>query len=299
MQPLDWNLLKSFLITAEEGSLSAAARRLAISQPTVGRHISELEELLDVRLFERTRSGLSPTSTGLALIEDAQSMRAHADAVSRIATGRSESVAGTVRITTSEMLAVFVLPAMLAELRQLEPDIQIELVASDSTDNLLQREADIAVRMYRPTQVDVITRKVADFQLGAFAHRDYLARKGTPTNIDDLTGHDIIGFDQSPGLIDGMRQLGLEVDRGFFPLRADNQIVGWQTILAGLGIGFTQVWLAQTRNELIQVFEDVDLPVLPAWLTVHRDIRTSPRIRLVYDFLAEKLSHGPWSGGNG
>ncbi len=296
MALFDWNLIHSFLAAAETGSLSAAARRLGTSQPTVGRHVDDLEARLGVRLFDRTRKGLKPTRTGLALIDQARAMRDGADAVHRIATGRSEQIGGTVRLTTSAMLAAFVMPPILADLRRAEPAIQIDLVASDRTDNLLQREADIAVRMYRPTQRDVITRKVAEFPLGCFAHRAYLARRGTPKEIGDLTDHDVIGYDRSQDLIDGLRDAGFAVDRSFFSFRCDDHVVGFQALKAGLGIGFTQVWLARREPDLVPLFTDAPIPALPAWLTVNRDIRTAPRIRFVYDFLADRLSAENWSG---
>ena len=177
---LDWSLLQSFIAVAGKGSLSAAARALGGSQPTMGRHIGALESELGVRLFERTACGLELTPTGLELLDHARRMDAAANHLSLAAEGRAEAVAGTIRITASEIVATYILPEILTALRRAEPEIEIELVASDRSENLLQREADIAVRMYRPPQADVFTRKVGDLKLGIFAAESYVARRGAP-----------------------------------------------------------------------------------------------------------------------
>ncbi|WP_436644105.1 LysR family transcriptional regulator [Microbaculum sp. FT89] len=288
---LDWNLIPSFLATAETGSLSAAARRLGISQPTVGRHIGDLEETLGVRLFDRTSSGLRITETGLSLVEHAQDMRERAESLRRIAEGKAEAIEGTVRITASEMVAIYLLPDILAALHLAEPRIGIDVVASMTPDNLLLREADIALRMFRPEQNDVITRHVNDVAIGMFAHPDYLARRGTPTELADLDGHSMIGFDRIDVIVRGFRRVGFEIDRDFFSYRCDSQAAGWEMAKAGFGIGFGPVYLGR-RDGLVQLFPDLkhEVLVLPIWLTAHRDLRHSRRIRFVYDFLGEHLS---------
>jgi len=285
---MDWNLLQSFLATAEEGSLSGAAKALSISQPTIGRHVSELEERLGVSLFVRSVKGLRLTEEGTALVEHARTMREGADAVARIATGQSEEVAGSVRVTASEIVAAHVLPAILAAFRKAQPAIAVELVASNDSDNLLRREADIAVRMYRPAQADVITRKVGEHAIAAYAHRAYLEGRKTPENFDDLMEHDIIGQDRGDDIVEAMRQMGYSVTPDFFSFRCDNHLVCWQALRAGLGVGFAPVFLAARNPELVPL-DLPSIPPLPVWLTTHRDVRTSRRIRLAYDFLAEAL----------
>jgi DNA-binding transcriptional LysR family regulator len=286
---IDWGYLQSFIAVAEGGSLSAAARALGASQPTMGRHIALLEKELGLRLFDRVTGGLELTETGIELLDYAQQMATSADHFSLRAAGRSETIAGTVRITASEIVAAYVLPEILTDLRQAEAEIDIELVASDRTENLLKREADIAVRMYRPTQNDVITRHVGDLQTGMFAARDYLARRGVPDTLADFQHHDVIGYDRSDLIIQGFRAAGLEVDREFFAFRSDNQIVAWRMVVAGFGIGFNQIQVGQAEARVQQLFVDTPLPTLPIWLTAHADLKTSRRVRRVYDFLAARL----------
>lgn len=288
---LDWSLIPSFLATAEAGSLSGAARRMGISQPTVGRHIADLEAVLGVRLFDRTSTGLRITEVGLTLVENAQAMHERAESLRRIAEGRAEAIEGTVRLTASEMVAINLLPDILTDLHREEPRIRIDVVASMSPENLLLREADIALRMFRPEQNDVITRHVADIDLGVFAHPDYLARRGTPESFADIAGHSIVGFDRLDIMIRGFRNVGLEVDRDFFAFRSDSQSTGWEMIKAGYGIGVGPTYLGRREN-LVQLFADQNYEVLhlPIWLTAHRDLRHSRRIRFVYDFLAKRLS---------
>ncbi len=285
----EWSHLQTLVAVAENGSLSAAALSLGSSQPTMGRHIRTLETELGVDLFERTARGLDLTPTGIALLEQARNMAEAANKLSLVAEGRSESLEGTIRIAASEIVATYVLPDILTAFRRLEPNIDIELVASDRAENLLQREADIAVRMFRPTQSDVFTRKVGDLQTGIFAAHSYLERYGQPDTLLDLLNHDVIGYDRSDLIIQGFRSVGLEVDRGFFSFRCDNQVVAWRMVVAGYGIGFNQVQIGRAEPAVKMLDFGVELPVLPMWLTAHSELKTSQRVRRVYDFLAENL----------
>lgn len=292
MSNFDWNLVRSFLETAEQGSLSAAARRLGLSQPTVGRHVADLEAALGVRLFDRTAGGLRITEVGVSLVERARAMRQEAGSLRRIAEGSAEAVDGTVRLTASEMVAVNLLPPILADLHCAEPRIQIEVVASMAPENLLLREADIALRMFRPDQAEVITRHVCDMRIGFFARRDYLDRRGRPSTIHGLAGHSLIGFDKIDVLLHGLRDAGMDIDRSFFRFRSDSQSAGWEMVKAGFGIGIGPVFLGRADPNLEQVLADKEAEqlVLPIWLTAHQDLRSSRRIRFVYDFLAERVS---------
>ncbi|MEO0982266.1 MAG: LysR family transcriptional regulator [Pseudomonadota bacterium] len=287
---LDWTLLKSFTLVAEHGSFTAAAKAGGGSQPTLGRHIAALEADLGVVLFNRAGGGLTLTETGVDLLEHARAMADAAGRLSLAAEGRSEALAGSVRITASQIVASFVLPQILTALRIAEPEIDIEVVASDRTENLLQREADIAVRMYRPVQADVIARKVGDMRLGLFAARDYLNRRGEPTGFDDLERHDFVGYDRSDLMIKGFRAAGVDVDRDFFPFRSDDQVVCWQMVVAGFGIGANQIAIGEAEPRVARVLPDVDIPPLPIWLTAHAELKTSRRVRRVFDFLAEALA---------
>ncbi|WP_026792343.1 LysR family transcriptional regulator [Pleomorphomonas oryzae] len=286
---LDWTLLRSFLAVVDTGSLSAAADRLGLVQPTVGRHIRELEETLDAALFRRQPRGLEPTPAALDLVEDARRMGEAALALERKASGAGDSLAGTVRVTASRMVAAYLLPEIVAALHIEEPAIDIEIVASDATQNLLRRDADIALRMYEPRQPQLVRRHVGDIPLAVYASPAYLARRGTPTRLADLINHDVIGFDRADDLLQGFARFGLPVSREWFPIRSDDHIVGWQMVIAGAGIGFAQVPIAETEPRVIRLpVEDIGF-ALPLWLTYHEDLRPSRRIRFVADRLADRL----------
>ena len=292
MNSFDWGLVRSFLAALDHGSLLGAARVLHMSQPTVGRHIAELESQLGVVLFERTGRGLVPTATALQLAEAARSMETGAHQLARTLTGAQTQTTGTVRITASVPVAVMVLPKLLARMRLALPEVQVELVSSNQVSNLLRREADIAVRMVRPEQSTLIAKKMGNVALGAFAHQAYLARRGPLRKPEDLLHHDLIGSDADTTILQGFQALGLPAGREAFVLRTDDFIAQWRAVQAGLGIGFTTAYLARTDPEVVQVLPGLlKIPALPMWLAVHREIRTNPRIRAVFDFLAEALPH--------
>ena len=301
MADIDWNLIKSFVTVAETGSLSAAARKLSASQPTLGRHIGELEQALGVTLFRRGRSGYALTEAGATLFERGKTVSEQASAFSRLALGSVEAIEGTVRIAASEVVAAYVLPDMTARLGIEEPGIEVEIVASNQVENLLRRDADIAIRMVRPAQNELVARKVTDIPLCACATKSYLVRHGRPTRPGDLANHALVGFDRSDEIIRGFTAFGIPVSRGSFRFRTDNQIVLWEAVRAGNGIGIGQRPLAERDPTLEIVLPSLPLPVLPVWLAMHRDVRTSMRIRRVADFLHEELkrySAGTASGAN-
>lgn len=286
----DWTLWRSFGAVVDHGSLSGAARALGISQPTVGRHIEALEASLGLALFDRALSGLKPNATALTLYEPVrQAAAALAEAAIRAA-GAQQDTVGTVRITASVMISNYVLPTILGAIRALHPRIALEIVPSDSAENLLMREADIAVRMFRPTQLELVTRHVGDIPLVAVANERYLARRGTPTDLTSLFGHDMIGFDRFDGIIAHARSLGVPLTRDSFVLRSDDQTHLWELIKAGLGIGFGQANLVRRTPGLVILPIELGIPPLPVWLTTHRELFTSHRIRAIYDALAEGLS---------
>lgn len=284
----DWSLLRAFLAVAESGSLSRAAVELGSSQPTLSRQMSQLEAQVGHALFERTQRGVRLTDAGEALRLPAQRMREHAREWSLAAAGRATTLAGTVRITASEVVSAFLLPAVLRGLREAHPEIQIELVPSDRLENLLEHEADIALRMVRPTQTALVARKVADLSLHAYAHRDYLKVHGKPT-LAGLKSHQWVGFDRSDQVIRGFRAAGHRVAREFFGFRCDNQIVAWQAVRAGVGIGVGLGRVARQTPELVRVLPEIQIPPLPMWITAHRELRGTPRLKLVFDALVSAL----------
>ena len=285
----DWRLIRSFLAALDKGSLLAAARVLKATQPTIGRHIAELEAQLGVVLFERTGRGLLPTPTALQLAESARAMDNAANQLARSVSGADAGISGTVRVTASQPVACYLLPPILAQMRLVLPDVQVELVASNAVSNLLRREADIALRMVQPDQASLIVKRIAKITLGAYAHRDYLRRRGTPKQPQDLLNHDLVGNDCDEAIVKGMVGFGLPVSRESFAFRCDDLIAYWQAVRAGLGIGFVSDYLAVTDKEVVAVLPMIKVPPIPIWLTVHREIRTSRRIRAVYDFLAQTL----------
>jgi DNA-binding transcriptional LysR family regulator len=288
-EPFDWTLMRSFLAVLERGSLLGAARSLGSSQPTLGRHVAQLERQLGMVLFERTGRGLVPTRVALAIADHARAMAGSADAIGRTLTGQTRQLAGAVRITASQMIAVHMLPPLLAKLREQEPSIAIEVVASNAISNLLRREADIAVRMVRPDQTSLIARRIGQVEIGAYAEQDYLRRRGVPRTAADLLRHDLIGFDHDDLIIRSFHAMGQKIERDAFGLRSDDHLVMWQALRAGLGIGFAARWLADREPGVQRILPDLAIPTLPVWLTVHREIRSSARIRAVFDYLARAI----------
>jgi DNA-binding transcriptional LysR family regulator len=285
----DWNHIRAFLAVADTGSLSEAASRLKVSQPTLGRYINALEHNIGESLFVRSRSGMALNQTGLALVDDARAMAAEADRFSLKAAGRENRISGTVRITASDVVATYLLPKILSELRDAESAIDIELVPSNNIQNLLSRDADIAIRMVRPTQNDLIARKVNELDMATWAHERYLAKHGRPETVADLFGHRIIGYDRLDMMINVMRQRGVKVVREDFAFRTDDQVAYWELLKAGAGIGFGSTYLARQTPELVQIMPQLEIESLPMWLTSHGELKTNARIRRVMDFLGEAL----------
>ena len=286
----DWALVRSFIAVLDAGSLMGAARALGAQQPTLSRHLAELEAQLGTPLFERTGRGVTPTAAALAIADAARRMESGTDALAQALAGRRDATTGSVRITTSQVAATWLLPPVLAALQLAEPGLQIELVASNQLSNLLRREADIAVRMVRPAQSSLIARKLADLPIVAAAHRDYLARAGTPRRGADLLQHRLIGYDRDDTITRGFAALGMALPATQFALRTDDQVAYGRLVAAGAGIGFVaQYNIAHWPGVVALPLADVKIPPLPCWLAVHREIRGNRVVRRVYDFLAEAL----------
>ncbi len=287
---LDWALVQAFLAVAEAGSLSAAARRLGTSQPTLGRQIKAVEAKLGLDLFRRHPKGLELTNAGAALVAPARAMREAMREIALYAAGQEAALAGTVRITASEMVSHHVLPPILARIRQQAPDVEVELAPSDLSENLLYREADIAVRMYRPEQLDVVARYLGEIELGLFASKAYAARHGLPQGPEEILGHDMVGYDRSELIVRGMREAGLKVSRESFKTRCDSQTTYWELVRAGCGIGFGQAMVARRDPGMLEIDLGFPMPSLPVWLASHQGLRHTPRVRLVWEILAEGLA---------
>lgn len=285
----DWTLVRSFLAALDQGSLLGAARALNASQPTIGRHIAELESQLGVVLFERTGRGLKPLAMALRLAESARAMEAGAHQLQRSVSSLDDAVRGTVRITASQPVACVLLPPLLARMRQALPEVQIEMVSSNEVSNLLRREADIAIRMVQPDQTSLVAKRIGKITIGTYAHRNYLQRAGTPRNPAELLAHALIGNDKNEDIVRGFAALGYPVARAQFAFRTDDLMAHWLAVRAGLGIGFIADYVARTDPDVIALLPMLKIPPLPVWLAVHREIRTSKLIRAVYDFLGDSI----------
>lgn len=289
MSDFNWALIPSFLAAHAKGSLLGAARELGISQPTVGRHIAQLEQQLGTPLFERTPRGLVPTAAARRLADAARAMETGAQSLLRGAQQSQTALSGTVRISASQPVACVLLPPVLARLRREMPAVQIELVSSNALSDLMRREADIAVRMVKPTQGSLVARRIGQVALAVCAHRDYLRAHGTPREPVDLLHHELVGDDRTGEIERGFASMGHALDPGRFALRTDDLIAYWAAVRAGMGIGFVARYMLREDPQVQALLPQLPLPTLPVWLVVHREIRSVRRVRAVYDALAREL----------
>lgn len=288
---IGWELYRSFLGVLREGSLSGAARALGITQPTAGRHVAALEKALGVVLFTRSQVGLMPTEVALALQTHAEAMESTAASLERAATSQGEGVRGVVRISASEVIGVEVLPPIVARLREQHPALKVELVSTNRVQDLLRREADIAVRMVRPKQEQLVARRIGQIELGFHARKEYLLRHGTPRRMEELAGHAVIGYDQPSAFVRNAGKALQGYGREAFSLRTDSDLAQLALIRAGAGIGICQVGLARRNEALIRVLPRTFSMRLETWVTMHEDLRNSPRCRAAFDALVEGLQH--------
>jgi DNA-binding transcriptional LysR family regulator len=286
----DWDLARAFLAVVEAGSLSGAARSLGLTQPTVGRQIEEFEAQLGVPLFTRSRHGVKPTQAALDLKPHVETMAAAMAAMRRAASSEAGEARGTVRLTASEFMGAAVLPPMLARFHNKHRGIAIELALSNRITDLLRHEADIAVRMVRPDQAALVARHIGRLPISLYAHRDYVARRGIPTTLEELTTHAVIGFDADPWGARALAAQGVSVTRDMFTLRTDSDIAQLEALRAGYGIGGCQDAFARRDPNLVPVMPGALDIALDCWLVMHEDLRDSRRVRLLFDHLAAELT---------
>lgn len=284
-----WDFYRSFLAVLEHGSLSGAARALGLTQPTIGRHIEALERAVGFPLFTRSRLGLIPTDAALELRPHAQALRANAASLLRTATNQGEAVGGSIRVTASEVIGAEILPPILTDLRERYPRLVIELVLSNQVDDLLSREADIAVRMVAPEQDALLARHLGPVELGLHGHRHYLERHGKPERLDDLAGHALIGFDRETAAIRSMLKRAPAFGRFGFALRTDSDLAQLSAVRCGYGIGGVQVRLAARDPNLVRVLPQDFSLMLDTWLVMHENLRANRSCRAVFDALATGL----------
>jgi len=294
MNSVNWDLIRSFVIVARLGSLSAAARKLGVSQPTLSRNIQALESATQLNLFRRTTQGLELTEAGRSLMETANHMDESADRFQRLASGLSEEPCGDVRISVNDVVGVHLLPPALAALREAHPGLQIEILIDNKPSSLNKREADIALRMYQPTQPDLVARRLPDLELGFYAHTDYLKQHGQPEDLEQFLQHHIIGMDESMDFIKGGRQMGVEFKREHFVFRTDSLLTQINLARSGAGIVGTHVGLAEQWPELQRILKWIHLPALEFWLVCHNDVQYNHQISTVMRFLGEWFHTQPY-----
>lgn len=288
----DWNLVRAFLATAQEGSFSAAARVLKLSQPTLGRQVAALESALNVTLFERTGKRLILTQTGEQLLEQVKVMADAATQLSLLASGQAQAVEGTVRITASDVYSAYILPPALHELRRVAPRLNVEVVASNRLRNLIRREADIAIRHVRPSQSSLIARRIRQERAYLYASDSYLSQNGCPDSLDSMQEHRFICFGNTQEAIQFLGQAGLELTPKHFPYRCLNGMVAWAMAQRGLGLAVMSQAVAQRTPGMQRLEVGLKPMEFSTWLVTHRELHTSRKIRLAFDTLAKLLQDG-------
>lgn len=287
----DWNHLRAFLATVEEGSLSAAARALGATQPTLSRQVTALEEALDVTLFERGHRQMELTSAGVDLLQHVRVIGEAAFQISLTASGHVESIDGQVTVSSTSLFAAYHLPEILQAVRASAPALEVEVVASNDFSDLKVREADIAIRHTRPEHVDLIAKKVGSTTAHLVAASSYLDRVGRPAKPADLVAYDFVGFDEPTQMLQTFNSMGVPLTRSQFKLYSVEGNVILQLLRQGLGLGVITKDMTHFVPELEVVLADFVAIDVPVWLVTHRELRTSRRIRLVFDHIATYCEH--------
>lgn len=281
--------MRAFLATADDGSLSAAARSLGLTQPTLSRQIAALEEELGLMLFERVGRGLVLTTAGREMHRHVREMGAAADKVALAALGQSQSIEGKVRITASDVLSAVILPRAVTRIKALAPNLVIDIIAANDLRDLMRREADIAIRHVRPEHPDLVARLICEAKGYFYASKDYLAARGHPRTLKELGQHDFISMGDIPRMVAHLRAIGIDLDERQFRVGSENGLVGWALAKAGLGIIPMDEAVAKQCPDMVLVLPQTPV-TFPIWLATHREIHTSPKMRLVFDVLAEVLA---------
>jgi len=286
---MDWNHLRAFLATAEERSLSAGARRLGLTQPTLSRQVAALEDHLQLLLFERVGRGLELTEAGRELLSHVQQMGVAAQAATLAATGQKSDLTGWVKITASDVMSANLLPPVIADLRKAAPQLQVEVVATNDISDLMRREADIAVRHMRPEEPDLVARMVREADGYFYASKAYLDRVGRPKTRQDMAQMDWVSYGNTDRMIEYMNGLGIKLSPDNFPVSSEDGVVAWEMGRAGLGICPMDATIGAKVPDMEQLLPDKLEVTFPIWLVAHRELHTSPKIRLVFDLLADAL----------
>jgi len=289
MTNLDWNRARAFLATAEAGSLSAAARELGLTQPTLSRQVAALEAELGVTLFERVGKRLVLTETGNGLLEHVRAMGEAAIAMRFAASGRAQAIGGRVSISATDAYAAYILPQIVERIRREAPQVTVTIVSCNSLSDLRRREADIAIRHVRPGEDGLIGKLVHESTAHFYASPSWIARNGRPASVKDISPGDLIGFEETERFAGFMRDLGVRMTEDGFRLVSENSVVVWEMVKRGLGIALMSREIARRTDGVVDLFPEFEPPRFPVWLVTHRELHTSRRIRLVFEILAEEL----------
>ncbi|MDX1737954.1 MAG: LysR family transcriptional regulator [Alphaproteobacteria bacterium] len=286
----DWNQLKYFLVASEEGSLSGAARALGTTQPTLSRQIAALEEAMGVVLFERGERGLKLTDNGLSLIDHVANMAGFAEKFATRAAGAQEEIEGVVSISAGDLTTAYLVPLMLKHVREREPGIRIELVATNRYSDLKRREADIALRHTEPNQSGLISKQVRYEEFYLYAADSYLDKLGNPDSIEGFNDADFVAFDETDTLRNVLRGQGLKLYNKNFPYISENHTVHWEIVRQGLGIAPMPFCMGDNEPGVSRILPDLTPMMFPLWVVVHKDLMLSKRVKFVFDTLVEKLA---------
>jgi DNA-binding transcriptional LysR family regulator len=289
MYRIDWNLARAFCATADCGSLSAAARKIGLTQPTLSRQVAALEAALGVTLFERVGKKLALTDAGLGLLEHAQAMTAAADAMALAAAGKMQEIAGRVTVSATDVISAYLLPDIIARIRQQAPQITLVVLVSNSISDLRRREADIAIRHVRPVEPELIGQLVHESTAHLYAADSWVARNGAPSTAAELDGADLLGFEPVERFAEHLNRAGIPITADRFRIISENGVVIWELVRRGMGVGVMAREIAERTPGVVCVLPDLPGTQVPVWLVSHRELRTSPRIRLVFDILAKEL----------
>lgn len=287
----DWNRARAFLVTAEEGSLSKASASLGMTQPTLSRQVSALEEELSVALFERGNKGLELTPSGLELLEHVRKMGEAAMSLSLAASGQSDTIEGSVCVSTTQIMAVYVMPSIIKKLRQEAPGIMIELVASDEESDLKKREADIAIRACRPTQPYLIATKLSKMSAPLYIAKSYFDELGRPSSLEEFSKANFIGFGNNDFFMQLLNARGMNLSSENFPFFSEDRLVQIELVKQGLGIGLMPKEIGDKESAVLPILSQLEPFEAEMWLVTHRELRTSRRIKKVFDFLVSELRH--------
>ena len=287
----DWNRARAFLVTAEEGSLAGAARSLGMTQPTLGRQVAALEREIGLDLFTRRGRGLELTPNGIKLLEHVRLMGDAANQFSLSASGKSDVIEGDVSITASELLSTFMLPPMIKALREMEPGIEIEINSTNEERDLNRREADIAIRNFRPTQPELIVKRLCSVRGHLYAAKSYLQQLDNPQSIEELNKANFIDIEKPGRLMTLLNSQGFNLTKQNFPVISNSHIVQWELVKQGVAISATVEEIGD-NEPLVERVVTSDLPLITMdlWLVTHNELRTNRRIRRVFDFLVSEFA---------